>query len=112
MQPFRADAGGVLVQVRLTPRASDENVTGVETASDGRPHIAMRVRAVPDKGAANDAAGRLLADWLGVPKASVSIAAGNTSRLKTLRVAGDTQRLIAALEAKLSAPVHLRPKRR
>lgn len=107
MLPYRPDSGGVLVQVRLTPRAGDDSIAGVETASDGRPHIAARVRALPDKGAANAAVEKLIADWLGVAKASVSVASGPTSRLKTLRVAGDTARLISTLEAKLSSPVLL-----
>jgi uncharacterized protein (TIGR00251 family) len=112
MQPFRAETGGVLVYVRLTPRASSDAIAGTEMSADGRSHISAKVRALPENGAANAAVEKLLAEWLGVPKASVSVASGATSRLKTLRIAGDTSRLIAALEAKLSAPVHLRPKRR
>lgn len=112
MLPLRAEADGVLVYVRLTPRASSDIIAGIESTADGRAHIAAKVRAVPEKGAANAAVEKLLADWLGVPKATVSVASGATSRLKTLRISGDTTRLIAALETKLSSPVHLHPKRR
>lgn len=112
MQPFRAEANGLLVYVRLTPRASGDLISGTETTADGRAHIAAKVRAVPEKGAANAAVERLLAEWLGVPKMSISLASGATSRLKTLRIAGDPARLIAAIEAKLSTPVHLPVKRR
>lgn len=112
MRPYRADADGMLLFVRLTPRAASDAVAGTETTADGRMHIAAKVRAVPEKGAANAAVERLMADWLGVPKASVALASGATSRLKTLRIAGDTARLIETIEARLSAPVHRPAKRR
>lgn len=112
MQPFRAETDGILVFVRLTPRAGLDAIAGVEQSADGRSHIAAKVRAVPEKGAANIAVEKLLAEWLGVPKASVSVVSGSTSRLKTLRVSGDAARLVASIEARLSAPVHLSAKRR
>lgn len=99
--PFRADEGGLLIAVRLTPRSARDAVTGVETAADGRPHIAARVRAVPEKGAANAALERLIADWLDVAKASVSVVGGGTSRLKTVRVGGGPSELAARLMRRL-----------
>ena len=61
--------------------------------------LRVRVSAVPDKGKANAAVVALLAKGLGVPKSAVSVVSGETSRMKTLAVAGDG----AALERKLSA---------
>lgn len=85
--------------VRLTPRASREGIGGVETTVDGRSHLVVRVRAVPEKGAANAALERLVADVLGLPRRSVSVAGGATARLKTLRIAGDLSEIDARLQA-------------
>lgn len=91
--------GGVDVFVRLTPRSSRDAVDGVGMAADSTVHLKARVRAVPEKGRANTALERLLATVLDIPAGAVSVVAGGTSRLKTVRVRGDA----AALEAKLAA---------
>jgi uncharacterized protein YggU (UPF0235/DUF167 family) len=88
-EPFRIEADGVAIFVRLTPRSSKDAVTGIERTADGRSHVAAKVRAVPEKGAANAALERLVAAWLGVAKGSVSVRTGTTSRLKTVHVGGD-----------------------
>jgi len=93
---LRAD--GIDLFVRLTPKSSVDRLEGVETAADGRCHLKARVRAVPENGAANTALQKLVAKALGVPVSSVSIAAGGTSRLKTLRVAGDPGVLAQRIE--------------
>lgn len=89
---------GVDLFVRLTPKAARDAFDGVETAADGRTYLKARVRAVPEKGAANQALERLAAKALGVPAGSVSVIAGGTSRLKTLRILGDPEALAKALE--------------
>ena len=43
------------LEVRLTPRASCDLIEGEKLLSDGRRVLAARVRAVPEKGAANEA---------------------------------------------------------
>ena len=90
---FRLARNGVDLFVRLTPRASKDEIGSVETTADGREHLTARVRALPDKGKANDALERLIAEWLRVPRSTVSVSAGATQRLKTLRVSGDPQTL-------------------
>ena len=54
---------------------------------------------MPEKGKANRALERLVADTLGVPASSVSVVSGSTARLKTLLVSGDP----ATIEARLAA---------
>lgn len=76
-----------------------DRLEGVETSADGRSHLKARVRAVPENGAANRALEKLVAKTLGVPASSVSVVAGGTARLKTLRVAGDPEALAKAVEA-------------
>jgi len=97
--PFRLRDDGIDLFVRLTPKAAVNRLEGVETAADGRCHLKARVRAVPENGAANQALQRLVAKALGVPASAVSVVAGATARLKTLRVAGDPAVLAQRIEA-------------
>jgi uncharacterized protein YggU (UPF0235/DUF167 family) len=60
--------------------------------------LQVRVRAAPEKGAANAALEALIARALGVSKSSVSVIAGGTSRVKTVHIAGDAEHLGAALQ--------------
>jgi uncharacterized protein YggU (UPF0235/DUF167 family) len=59
--------------------------------------LKVRVRAIADGGEANRAVLVLLAKSLGVPKASVSLLSGATSRLKQVAIAGDPAWLTEAL---------------
>jgi len=83
---------GLVVRVRLTPKASRDAIEGVETTAEGLA-LKARVRAVPEDGAANAALARLLAEWLGVPRTSVSQVSGAKSRIKTFVIAGDGEAL-------------------
>lgn len=96
--PFRRRNDGVDLFVRLTPKAAMNRLEGIETASDGRSHLKARVRAVPEKGAANQALERLVAKALGVPVSAVSVVAGGTARLKTLRISGEPAALAKSVE--------------
>ena len=70
------------------------------------PALKVRVRAVADKGEANRAVESVVAQWLGVAKTRVTVAAGSKSRVKTLDIEGepgDLQTLIAARVADIAA---------
>jgi uncharacterized protein (TIGR00251 family) len=95
---WRVRDGGIDIHVRLTPRASKDAIESVEEKVDVRTHLNARVRAVPEKGAANAALEKLVASFMGVPASSVSVVAGATSRLKTVRIAGEARELSARLE--------------
>jgi uncharacterized protein YggU (UPF0235/DUF167 family) len=97
---FRAARNGIDLFVRLTPRSSRDEIGEIETTSDGRTHLAARVRAVPDKGKANAALEQLVAGWLGVPRTTVTVSAGQAQRLKTLRIEGDIEQLSAQVRAR------------
>ena len=84
---------GVVLAVRLTPKAARDVVDGPGETADGKSHLKVRVRAVPEKGKANKALEALLAGWLGVPASTVSVIAGGTARLKTVMVSGDADNL-------------------
>lgn len=93
---------GLDLTVRLTPRSSSDAIDGLGTTADGGVHLAARVRAVPEKGAANAALERLLADRLGLPKRAVRVVGGATARLKTVRLSGDAEELAGAIDKVLA----------
>jgi uncharacterized protein YggU (UPF0235/DUF167 family) len=95
---YRLEAGGLLVSVRLTPRAGRDAVDGVGALSDGRAVALVRVRALPSEGEANAALAVLLAKRLRVPKSAVTIAAGHSARVKQVRIAGDPDVLAAEID--------------
>ena len=95
---WRVRDDGIDIHVRLTPRASKDTIEGVEEKVDVRTHLNARVRAVPEKGAANAALEKLVASFMGVPASSVSVVSGATSRLKTVRITGEARELSARLE--------------
>jgi len=81
---WRRIADGIEIAVRVTPRASrDAFVAGTDE------HFAARLAAPPVEGAANAALVPLVAKFFGVAKREVTLIAGDTSRLKRLRVEGD-----------------------
>jgi uncharacterized protein YggU (UPF0235/DUF167 family) len=100
-RPYEADAGGLRVRVRLTPRGGRDALEGAEILADGRAVLKARVRAAPEKGLANAALEKLVAGALGVPKSTVSVVAGGTGRTKTVKISGEPRRLAAAMEGVL-----------
>jgi len=105
--PWRYSSDGISIALRVTPRGGRDDIDGIETLADGRTVIKVRVRAIADGGAANKAVTELLARALRVPKASVKILSGVTSRLKQVAVDGDPKSLgeaLRTLTAKSSEP--------
>lgn len=92
--PLSADARGVRLAVRVSPRASRDEVTGMTRGADDRLWVEARVRALPDKGKANTAVEKLIASEIGVAKTSVSVLSGTTNRNKILLIDGDPGELM------------------
>jgi uncharacterized protein (TIGR00251 family) len=97
MDAWRTSNEGISVALRVTPRGGRDDIDGLETLASGRIVVKVRVRAIADGGEANRAVTELLAKALGVPKASVRILSGATSRLKQIAVDGDPAKLGDAL---------------
>ena len=95
---FRAADGDLLVFVRLTPRSDRDAVTGTFEDAAGAVRLAARVRAVPEAGKANAALIALLAKTLKLPKSRLSLVAGDTQRVKTIRIQSASADLVAALD--------------
>ncbi|MBN8968678.1 MAG: DUF167 domain-containing protein [Rhizobiales bacterium] len=99
MEPWRFSAQGALLSVRVTPRGGRDAIDGIETLANGRAVLKVRVRVIAEGGEANRAVTELLARALKVPKGSVRVASGATSRLKQITVEGDPKRLAESLKA-------------
>ncbi len=80
---IEATPDGVVITVRVIPRAARSGVAGTR----GRA-LLVRLQAPPVEGAANEALVEVLAGALQVPKRAVSIVAGDRSRQKRVRVVG------------------------
>ncbi len=82
-QPIRGAEGGVLLDVRLVPRARRDEVEGIYGDS-----LKIRVAAPPVEGRANEALLRFLGRKLGVSRSRFEIRRGRTSRRKLVWIDG------------------------
>jgi uncharacterized protein len=94
----------VVVRVRVVPKSSRDEVAGLVETADGAA-LTVRVRAVPADGAANMAVALAIAAWLGLPKSTVAVTAGGKSRVKSLTLTGDPERLTALVASKFAGDV-------
>lgn len=78
--------GGASIEVEVVPGSRESRFPAGFNAWRGR--IEAKVKAPPEEGQANAELCALVAESLGVPGASVRVASGQTSRRKTLAVAG------------------------
>jgi len=96
-RPWRVEADGVALVVRLTPRGGRDAIEAIEQMADGGTVLKVRVRAAASDGEANAALVRLLAKSLKVAVRDVSLVAGASARIKRIRIAGAGPALAAAL---------------
>jgi uncharacterized protein len=94
---IQESAKGISFAVKVHPRARKNAVTG--TVGDA---LKIALTAPPVEGKANQAVIGFFADLFQIPRSSVTIASGATSRNKVVRIAGITnqaveQRLFLAL---------------
>lgn len=85
MIPIHDIPGGASFAVKVHPRANKNAMTG--KLGDA---LKVSLTAPPVEGKANEACIEFFAKLLKVPRSSVSIAAGQTSRNKVIRVVGLT----------------------
>jgi uncharacterized protein len=97
MDALRIDVRGnsVRVSVHVQPRASRSEIVGVHGTA-----LKVRLQAPPVEGAANDALVALFAERLGVPRRSVRVVTGATSRGKIVEIEGTTETAVRALAAR------------
>jgi uncharacterized protein (TIGR00251 family) len=108
VEPWRYSTSGITVSLRVTPRGGRDDIDGIETLADGRCVVKVRVRSPAEGGEANRAVTELLAKALGVPKRSVRLLSGTTSRLKQVAVDGDPKHLGETLRALTAGKAELK----
>jgi uncharacterized protein len=94
MVPVGVTSGGVIFAVKVHPRARKNAITGV--LGDA---LKLSLTAPPVEGRANQAVVEFFADLFEIPQSSVTIASGQTSRRKVVRVTGVSKQ---AVENKLA----------
>jgi uncharacterized protein YggU (UPF0235/DUF167 family) len=101
--PWSVTPSGLSLTIRLTPKGGRDAIDGIETLSDGRPVLKARVRAAPTDGEANAALLSLIAKTLDVSRRAVTLAAGDTARIKRIVIEGDGAALAAKLQGLLGS---------
>ena len=86
--PCTVAKDGIVLTLHIQPRASKNEVCGIQDNA-----LKIRLTSPPVDGAANKLCREFLADLFSVPKSSVEIVSGETSRHKRVRVSGDPGRL-------------------
>jgi uncharacterized protein (TIGR00251 family) len=95
--PFREEADGIVLHLRLTPKGGRDSFDGIALDSAGKVALLARVRAVPEDGKANEALIELIAKTLRVRKSALELISGATSRQKTIRISGDARDVLPRL---------------
>lgn len=83
MIPVQENAKGIAFAVKVHPRARKNAITGTVGGA-----LKLALTAPPVDGKANQAVIEFFADLFAIPRSSVTIASGETSRSKIVRIAG------------------------
>src|SRR5215469_8666626 len=90
MIPVTESSKGITFAVKVHPRARKNAITGV--IGDA---LKLALTAPPVDGRANQAVIEFFAELFEIPRSSVTIASGETSRNKLVRIAGLTKAAVA-----------------
>ena len=93
---WRQVADGVIVAVKVQPKARRRGIQGTAITGDGE-RLRIGVTEAAEEGRANRAACVALAEVLGVAPSTIHLTVGTATREKTLHVAGDPTALAAKL---------------
>ncbi len=88
-RPWRTNPHGVVLHIRLQPRASQNRLVGLYAEA-----LKVALTAPPVDGAANAALMAFIAQLLAVPRATVSLQAGAKSRTKQVLVRTSTPTIV------------------
>lgn len=75
-----------IIQVKVIPNAAQDKIEGWREDV-----LRVRIRAVPEKGKANEALISYLAEKLDISKSSISLVSGQSARIKRVAVEGLTR---------------------
>jgi uncharacterized protein (TIGR00251 family) len=90
----------LILRVHLSPRAARDSIAAADIIA-GETCLRVRVRALPNNGAANQAMIDVLAAWLGVAKSRLRLCSGAKSRHKRVAVCGCDETTLARLKERL-----------
>jgi len=96
--PWRIEGETLRLAIRLTPKSAKEGMGGSWRDEKEALWLCAQVRAVPEKGKANDALIKLLAKQLDVAPRAIRLDAGDTSRLKRLTIMCDSDDIVPRLK--------------
>ena len=80
---------GIKFTVKVQPKSSRAEIAGIQGE-----YLKVKVTAAPTRGEANKECIKVLSSWLGVKASQVEIERGKTSRIKRVKVKGDSEKLI------------------
>lgn len=80
----------MILRVKATPNASRDGIVGWQDVPLAGPVLCVKVRAPAVDGKANKALIRFLANTLKIPKSSVTLLKGASSRIKTFEIPDNT----------------------
>ena len=83
MSWFQTTVDGIVLNIRVAPRASKTKVQGVLGNM-----LKIRLQAPPVDGKANAALLKLLSDTLGIAKSNITLLSGETGRTKRALIRG------------------------
>lgn len=82
------------ISVMVTPGAKTARILKVHDAPGRIPLYRVSVKRRAEKGRANEAVRRLLAEYFAVPVSSITIRSGHTARTKLVRIDGPIRPLL------------------
>ena len=91
--PLKRVSDGIVLTVKLTPKASKARLGGVALDANGAAALKAWVTAAPIEGRANEALVELIAKSWRLPKSAIRIVRGASDRTKSLRIEGDPDEL-------------------
>ena len=95
-EPDPRNGALMLLRVKVIPGASRTQCAGYRKTAEG-PALLVRVAAAPEKGKANEELIAWLSEALGLPRTSIELRVGASSRLKRLSLPAACGERIAAL---------------
>lgn len=94
---LQKDEKGVVLKLHVQPGASKSEFAGMHGDA-----LKLRISARPEDGAANRAVCAFLAEIFSLPKTSVSILHGLSSRKKLVLLQGDGEKILAIADSLFS----------
>jgi len=74
------------LRIKVIPKSAKSEIVEIMTDSEGLETIKIRIKAVPEKGKANEELIRFLSKNLDLPKGNISIISGKSEQIKLVKI--------------------------